>query len=57
MRTWLVEHTPVCNGIMVNDMVYGSFAVTMMMGTCAPSLSDLMGGCVVVLAAAAEGEE
>jgi hypothetical protein len=56
MITRLVEHTPACDGVVANDMVYGAFAVTMTMGTNAPNLTDLMGGCVVVVAAAAERE-
>ena len=58
MITRLAEHTPACDGIVAVDMAYGAFPVTytMMMGTDAPNLTDLMGGCVVVLATAAKGE-
>jgi hypothetical protein len=44
MGTRLVKHTPACNRTIANDMVYGSFAVTIMMGMYAPNLTDLMGG-------------
>ena len=37
-------------------MASGAFLVTMMMGKDAPNLTDLMGGCVVVVEAAAKGE-
>ena len=56
MGTRLEEHVPECNGIVAPDMLSGAFSVTTTVGTIVENLADLVGGKIVVLAVAAEGD-
>ena len=55
MGTRLKGHMLECHGILAPDMATGTFAVTMMVGTFAEIFADMVGGTMVVLAAAKEG--
>ena len=52
----LAEHSPECGEVLASAMKNGTFRVTMLWQPLAVSMTDLLGGCVVVVTSAAKGE-
>ena len=56
MRMRLAEHSPECDAVLGKEASFGTFTVTMMWQAAMPGLTDLMGGCVVVVTIARKGD-
>ena len=55
LRTRLALHEPECYGLVPEETVRGTIAVTMLVVIRVAGLADMMGGAAAVVAAAAEG--
>ena len=56
MRLRLAEHSPEGDEVLGKEASFGTFTVTIMWQSTMPDLTDLMGGCVVVLTTARKGD-
>ena len=50
------EHSPECDEVLGKEASFGTFTVTMMWQAAMPGLTDLMGGCGVVVTTARKGD-